>query len=232
MITYKKITLSHTNCFLLKAEDGYLLIDCGRAGDEHAFLLKLSQMDLHPLSIRYLLLTHHHSDHCGLLPFLLSENPHLRIIMSEKCADYLETGRHFHPVTEQYASKGLNLAMRLYNLAGGQLMDTFKPYLRRADDIILPNQDGALPGLLGSSGRFLHTPGHTEDSISLVIGTNAFAGDAARNMLNFLGSPYEPILYDNAHAFHDSWKKLLSAGVNTIHPGHGRSFPASHLIRR
>lgn len=232
MEAYQKITLSQTNCFLVKAARGYLLADCGGAGDERRFLSALGRMGLTPLSVRWLLLTHHHSDHCGLLPFLLRANPRLNVIMSEKCAAYLETGRHFHPDGEQYAGKALGLAMRMYGLAGGKLTDTFPPYARRAGDVVWPERDGILPEPVGIPGSLLHTPGHTGDSLSLIVGEDAFVGDAARNMLHFCGAPYEPLLYSDRKLCFESWAKLLSAGVKTVHPAHGPGFPAARLKRR
>lgn len=232
MQAFQKIVLSKTNCFLLKAADGFLLIDCGCAGDKQTFLAKLSRIGVTPLSIRHLLLTHHHSDHCGLLSFLLSENPRLRIIMSETCADYMETGRHYCPAEEQYASKALGFVIQLYGLAGGRPTDTFPPYFRRACDVIVPNRGGDLPDSVGISGKLLHTPGHTRGSLSLIVREDAFVGDAARNLLQFLGADYEPVLYHDRKACFDSWDKILSTGVKRIHPAHGKSFPADRLKRR
>ncbi|MEA4813545.1 MAG: MBL fold metallo-hydrolase [Oscillospiraceae bacterium] len=231
MDNFQKIELSRTNCFLLRAADGYLLIDCGYAGNEQRFLLKLKRLGLEPSSVRYLLLTHHHSDHCGLLPYLLSLNPQIRIIMNEKCAAYLEAGRNVHPAAERYASGTLSAAMQLYGLAGGKAADTFSPYFRRAGDIILSEQHDVLPDFIGIPGRFLHTPGHTKGSISLIVGEDAFVGDAARNILKLAGAPYEPILYYDKEACHDSWRRILSTGAKRIHPAHGKSFPAVYLER-
>lgn len=232
MKEFQKITLSQTNCFLLKASGGYLLVDCGSARDEGAFLSKLGGIGLTPMDIRYLLLTHHHSDHCGLLPFLLSVNPGLKLIMSAKCADYLETGRHFHPDTELYASKALDFAIRLYNLAGGNITENFPPYFRQGNEVILATRTGVLPDITGVSGMLLCTPGHTPDSISLIVDEDAFVGDAARNMLKVCGSAYEPVLYYDRSACYESWKRLLSMGVKHVHPAHGRSFPARLLKKQ
>ncbi len=231
MEAFHKIVFLQTNCFLLKAADGLLLIDCGSAGGERYLLAKLGRMGLTPRSIRYLLLTHHHSDHCGLLPFLLRTNPGLRIIMSESCAAYLESGCHFKPEGERYAAKALGLAMGMYGLVCGKMADTFPPYYRRAEDMIWPKNDGYLPDFIGIHGRLLHTPGHTGDSLSLVVGEDAFVGDAARNMLNLCGAPYEPILHYDRKLCLESWTKILSAGVKVIHPGHGPSFSAMRLRR-
>lgn len=230
METFWKIALAQTNCYLLSTAAGYLLIDCGSGGDEQAFLSKIGRMGLSPRSINCLLLTHHHGDHCGLLPFLLSANPKIKVIMSEKCAAYLEAGHSFHPDTERCAAPALVFAMRLYALAGGKLKDTFRPYSRRAGDVILPDRDGMLSDFIDMPGSFMHTPGHTADSVSLIVGKNAFVGDAARNLLMF-AAPYEPILHYDRETCRDSWRKLLAAGVKTVHPAHGKSFPAGHLER-
>lgn len=224
MQPFIQITLSQTNCYLLKARQGYLMVDCGREGDERRLLRKLRLLGIPLSSIRWLLLTHHHSDHCGLLHYLISANPDIRIIMSHACADYLETGSHFHPATEIYVNIALQKVFSLYDKMGGDLSDTFIPYLKREGDFILCDESAALPDQIGISGSILHTPGHTEDSISLITDADAFVGDAARNMLNFLGSPYKPIILYNLNTCHDSWRKLLSTGVIRIHPAHGKSF--------
>lgn len=199
MGAFQKIAFPQTNRFLLKAADGLLLIDCGNADAERRFLAKLDHMGLTPGSIRYLLLTHHHCRHCGLLPFLLRTNPDLHVIMSEKWAAYLETGRHFQPDGERYAAKTLGHAIGRYGLISEKVSDAFRPYRRRDEDVAGPKIDGYLPDFIGIPGRLLHTTGHTENSLSLIVGEDAFVGDAARNMLNLCGAPYEPILhYDRA----------------------------------
>lgn len=229
MQPFIQITLSQTNCYLLKAREEYLMVDCGREGDERRLLRKLRLLGIPLSSIRWLLLTHHHSDHCGLLHYLISANPDIRIIMSRKCADYLGTGSHYHSANETYANIALQKAFSLYSKMGGALSDTFIPYLKREGDFILYDESAALPDPVGISGSLLQTPGHTEDSISLVTDGNAFVGDAARNMLNFLGSPYEPIILYNLNICFDSWRKLLSTGVMRIHPAHGKSFDMKRM---
>lgn len=87
-----------------------------------------------------------------------------------------------------------------------------------------------IPDFAGVDGHILHTPGHTEDSFSLVVGEDSFVGDAARNILGFLGAPCQPILVCDRAACLESWCRLLSLGVKRIHPGHGKSFDVGLLI--
>jgi glyoxylase-like metal-dependent hydrolase (beta-lactamase superfamily II) len=77
-----------TNCYLLKTASGFLLIDCGNENDRKTFLNKLKQLHISLKDINYLLITHHHNDHCGLLNFITSENPAIKVIMSSKCAGF------------------------------------------------------------------------------------------------------------------------------------------------
>lgn len=74
------------------------------------------------------------------------------------------------------------------------------------------------------------TPGHTEDSISLVAGEAAFVGDAARNTLNFAGMSYHPILLYDEEICRESWNRLINEGVKRIFPAHGRPFDATKLM--
>jgi glyoxylase-like metal-dependent hydrolase (beta-lactamase superfamily II) len=120
--------------------------------------------------------------------------------------------------------------MRLFTLAGGTLPDAFPPYHRREGDIILPEHDDILPAELGIEGHFLHTPGHTAVSVSIVVGGDAFVGDAARNMLRFAGAPYEPIVFCDRQDVRESWRKLLNAGVKTVYTRRtGGVFPLKDL---
>lgn len=232
MKDFEKIILGQTNCFLLKAADGYLLIDCGNAGDERAMLSALQKFELSPFSIRYLLLTHHHSDHCGLINYLLSLNPDIDIIMNEKCAEYLSVGKNHIMPKEHYASVPLQYVFNLYGKFSSNLSPTFPPYQIRSRDILTYDAPYDLLSLTGINGFLLPTPGHTPDSVSLVMGDNAFVGDAARNLLNFCGAAYEPICQYDKTACYESWDKFISLGVKHLHPSHGPSFDINILNRK
>lgn len=223
------LPLSVTNCYLVKGAFGFLLVDCGRREDQDLLLERLDQAGCSPASIQWLFLTHHHSDHIGLLPFLLEQNPEIRIIMSSLCADFLRTGKHHHAPGEVYATKSLGLAFTVYLKITRTLTDTFPPYEARNCDLLMDRSEIALPDEVGIDGQVVATPGHTPDSISLVLGNTACVGDAARNVFGFLGAPHLPLLHFSEKICRESWEKLRFKKVTLLYPAHGKQIEIQKL---
>lgn len=228
MVNFHSMSLSQTSCYLLKAKDGYLLIDCGNLHDKKAFLNNIRKFGIAITDIRYLFLTHHHNDHCGLITFLISANPKIQVIMSRKCSEYLKTGNHFKHINEHYSNTMLRHIVNTYSRLRKH-SESFDPYFRRDEDIILDYDNDIILPELGIDGKILFVPGHTEDSISIVADKAAFVGDTARNMMNFTGTPYQPILLYDLEACYKSWNKLIEAGAKIIYPGHGSPFIAENI---
>jgi glyoxylase-like metal-dependent hydrolase (beta-lactamase superfamily II) len=66
---------------------------------------------------------------------------------------------------------------------------------------------------LGIESEILHTPGHSDDSVSLVLGHDeAFTGDL---------TPESMIGTEDADVVARSWQQLRERGVTTIYGGHG-----------
>lgn len=226
MVTFDVIRLAQTNCYLLEAKDGYLLIDCGSLSDKQAFLKSIRKRGIALTDIHYLFLTHHHADHCGLVAFLIAANPQMQVIMSHLCAGYLKTGKHFQHPNEHYANPALGRIVDTYSKFNRNLSNSFTPFYSRSEDIHIESDNDTLLPELGIQGKILLTPGHTEDSISMVTDKFAFVGDAARNTLNFTGTPYQPMLLYDLEVCYRSWDKLLAEGAKTILPAHGKPFQA------
>lgn len=62
-IIYVKV--SFTNCFFLKCNNGYMLIDTGYPDDYEKFVKKIKKINIELSEIKYIFLTHHHDDHSG-----------------------------------------------------------------------------------------------------------------------------------------------------------------------
>jgi glyoxylase-like metal-dependent hydrolase (beta-lactamase superfamily II) len=93
------------------------------------------------------------------------------------------------------------------------------------------SDDAQVLKTIGIDGKILHTPGHTYDSISVLLSDGrAIVGDAAMNILSFCQIKYRPILLQDMDWVFESWRKLIEHGARHIYPARGNDFPAPKLI--
>lgn len=60
------LTYKSTNCYLIKSNCGWIMIDAGWPDTMPQFLKLLKQKDIHINNIKYFIVTHFHPDHAGL----------------------------------------------------------------------------------------------------------------------------------------------------------------------
>ena len=63
----KKLKYGNTNTFLVRGEKGYLLVDTDYAGTMQAFYRAIKKHNVKVRDISYVLTTHYHPDHIGLV---------------------------------------------------------------------------------------------------------------------------------------------------------------------
>lgn len=61
------IPIKHANCYLAKINDFYVAIDAGWPGYIHEYVEALKTHNINPERIKYLIVTHFHPDHAGLV---------------------------------------------------------------------------------------------------------------------------------------------------------------------
>lgn len=235
------LKLSVTTDYLVKTDDTYLLIDTGYEEDWELFQRRLKEANVELPQIGYLLLTHHHDDHCGLLHAILRENSAIRVAMSDLCGELIQKGendlthgggllnkrvafltRHKQAyvslVLHKKVDKSKNLKFEPYHSCDNDIVFTGEPKLR---DIGIP-----------LDGRILQTPGHTVDSVSVLFPDgDCLVGDAAAHMLPFAGTHYCVIFICDVDTYYNSWEKLIRAGAKRILPAHGAPFSADKLVK-
>lgn len=89
METYS-IPIKHVNCYLVKINNVYVAIDAGWPGYIREYRETLKSYNVKPEAIKYLLVTHFHPDHAGMVEqikkfgasFVLSEHqaPYIRVM--------------------------------------------------------------------------------------------------------------------------------------------------------
>ncbi len=219
-----------TNDYLLRCRDGYLLIDTTYEKHYDAFMEALGERGIKPEEITYLLLTHHHDDHSGFAQRLL-EKTGARLIVHEKAYPFLEEGR------PELKMKPLNACTDAAFIIFTKLIKdkkdhSFPPVHQKGNAVIVHGDDKAVLKSIGIDGIILHTPGHSDDSISVLMSNgDAYVGDTAMDMLNICRCKHRPIWANDMKQVYESWHKLLKHGAKTIYSAHGDAFGSAELTK-
>jgi ribonuclease/clavin/mitogillin len=177
-----------TNYYVLADSQPRLLVDVGFPGTLPKLAHQCSRMGVNLSRIKHLLLTHYHPDHAGLAQEL--KNKGIKLIV----------------VGEQVSAIP---ALKIHMKPGQNYLD-----ITLTDNLVISIEDSrAFLSKLGIQGEIIATPGHSDDSISLILDEGAaFTGDL----------PHPLLLTDDADdASRQSWAKIRSLKVKTVYPGHG-----------
>jgi glyoxylase-like metal-dependent hydrolase (beta-lactamase superfamily II) len=222
-----RLDLGITKCYLVGCSDGYLLIDTGYPKDHERFLKITDRLDLEQDKIQYLLLTHHHDDHAGFAARLV-EQTGCKVIVHQDAILPLRKGESEE--TMEPLNHCIRVVFSLFRIIHREFR--YPPFAIRDNDLVVSDDDFDLLRSIGIEGKILHTPGHSRDSISVVLSDgNAIVGDAAMNFLNFCGTKYRPIFVEDIGLVFESWQKLIDHGAEWIYPSHGSPFSAEKLTR-
>ncbi len=226
------IKIFPTNCFLLRTENGYLLIDTGYPEKYGIFVKELEKRNIKLTAIKYLLLTHYHDDHTGFAAEIV-KNTGAKIIVHKNAISHLKKGQSVNPLSGENRKKNLNLCVKMLNHIHSKIKRrdfTYPPVLITEKDHIVEVDNCEILKEIGIDGTILYTPGHTDDSISVVLSDGrAFVGDAAMNFLNICRIKYRPIYAEDFEKVYKSWKKIIEYGAKIIYPSHGKSFSGEKL---
>ncbi len=178
-----------TNYYALDISGGKLLLDCGWPGTLPQLLAELKRKGVAVNDIKYLLVTHFHPDYAGLLQEL--KNFGAKLILLENQIDFIA------PLTELVKTKN------------HQYLE-----IRRGDNIILKFEESRkFLSSLGIAGEVIHTPGRSDDSITLILDEGfAFTGDLTPGFM---------ISMEENRPAVESWDKIYQHKITRVFPGHG-----------
>src|ERR1700676_4466528 len=192
------------NCYLVREDDGFTLIDTNMGGQAQAIMQEASKLGL---PITRIVLTHAHVDHVGSLDALHDALPDVQVSISERDARFL-TG-----------DKSLDASEPQVPLKGGYPIVSTKPtHLLHEGDRLGSLEVIATPG---------HTPGHiafldTRDRA--LIGGDAFqtqGGVAVSGTVELLFPLPAMATWHKGLAL-ESARKLLALSPSVLAVGHGR----------
>jgi glyoxylase-like metal-dependent hydrolase (beta-lactamase superfamily II) len=177
-----------TNYYVLADTRPRLLVDAGWPGTLGAFQHACQRAGIALGDIPYVLATHYHPDHAGLAQELKGFGCRL-IVMETQAAAIPLLRTHVKP-QDHYVE---------IDTVGNVLL-TFA-------------ESRAFLAGIGIAGTIIATPGHSDDSVTLVLDEGAaFTGDL---------TPLVMASDDPADPVQQRWAKLRAAGATTIYPGHG-----------
>jgi hydroxyacylglutathione hydrolase len=190
------------NCNVYLVEDGgkLILIDTGLFRSYKKIVKYIEELGHKPADVSTIVLTHFHIDHVGSLK-KMSELTGAKVAADEADADYI-AGKKAPP-------KPKNLMLKA-------LSSLVKP---APVDVNIVLKDGDKVGKL----TVIHTPGHSEGSISLLDAERKvmFVGDAVRFMGGKLEGPPPQFTLDEVKA-KESIGKIATYDFDIMLSGHGQ----------
>lgn len=215
----KRIRLGITNCYLIKGNQGYILVDAGSLRKGKRFLRMLKKHKINPHEIKLIIITHAHYDHVGTLE-QIKKICNCPVAISPQEGEIVSKGLVVIP-------PGTNLMGKIVSLLG----KTFSFVLRfpKCEVDYMITQEFSLEEF-GVAGRIVPTPGHTPGSLSVILDDGrAMVGDLAMNMP---GGRIFPIFAEQPDVIFESWGELVENGVKTLYPAHGRPISINKIKAR
>jgi glyoxylase-like metal-dependent hydrolase (beta-lactamase superfamily II) len=191
-ITIVNVGYRSTNYWVISAGTSRLLVDIGYPGTMGTMMANLRRLDVPLEEIRYAVATHYHLDHAGLAQNLKLAGVPLLVLEPQVAAISL---------------------MREVMKPVDQFLD-----ITTHDNVTIAcAKSRALVGRIGIAGEIFHTPGHSDDSVSLLLDDGSvFTGDLTPPGLACEGQ------VDTVNA---SWRLLREHGATRVYPAHGPRRP-------
>lgn len=185
-----KLRYGMTNTFLISGENGYLLVDTDYAGTMSGFYNAIKQYDIKVSDISYVLATHYHPDHIGLVSELMKQGVKL-LVVDTQCP-------HIHYSDEIFArDKRLN----------------YEPIDESDATVISFKESREFLKNLGVNGEIISTASHSEDSVSLVLDEGVcIVGDL--EPIDYLGG------YEENVPLQQDWELIMSYNPKLIYYAH------------
>lgn len=209
----RRIDLGMVNAYLVRAGDGFVLIDTGMPRHWSRLESELLQTGCLPAALKLVIVTHGDLDHVGNCAEL-QRRYGAKIAMHRGDVETVRSGR---PAKRSAGSAPAAVLLWLARVLPGR-WPRFEP-----DVLLAGGQDLAQFGL---PATVIHTPGHTSGSIAIVTRDGRlFCGDLVSNRKRPGRSPF----FEDEGELEASLRALQGLDAHTVYPGHGRPFPFAGL---
>jgi len=158
----------YVNCYLIKTDNGYVLIDTGTSTKRQIIERELENAGCHSGNLKLVILSHGDKDHCGNAAYIRDKFA-TKIAMHHEDTGMVEYG------DMSWNRRPPNPIMRLFkSILGLGKSDRFKPDLEL--------EDGCDLSEYGLHANVIHIPGHSRGSIGVLTDDGIlFCGDLLAN---------------------------------------------------
>ena len=185
-----KLRYGNTNTFYIAGAKGGLLIDTDYAGTLPQFFKAIKTACIDISDISYMLATHYHPDHIGIVSELQKLGVTLLIV------DVQHSSVHFADDIF-FRDKRLN----------------YKPIDENVAKVISCAESRSFLCSIGISGEIIYTPSHSEDSVSIILDDgNCIVGDL--EPVEYLAA------YDHNPRLKSDWEQIMSYHPKRILSAH------------
>ena len=185
-----KLKYGNTNTFFIRGTSGNLLVDTDYAGTLTAFYRAIKEQTIKISDITYILATHYHPDHIGLIGELINQGVKLLVIDTQY--SYI----HF---SDNIFSRDKRLAYEPIHMDNAIIINTeeSRAFLRN----------------IGIDGEIVATTSHSADSISLILDSGeCFVGDL--EPIEYLAA------YDQNDRLNYDWELIMHYAPKKIYYAH------------
>jgi glyoxylase-like metal-dependent hydrolase (beta-lactamase superfamily II) len=187
-VTIVNVGYRSTHYWVIGSGAHRLLVDLGWPGTMGALRANLERMDVPLDEIRYGLATHYHIDHAGLAQELKQAGVPLLVLEVQVAAI---------PLMKRWTKP----------------RDRYVEITTHDNVTIACAESRALLSEIGIAGQIVHTPGHSADSVSLLLDQGAvFTGDL---------TPPGFATLEDLDTVRASWQTLWDRGARRVYPAHG-----------
>lgn len=180
----------NTNTFFIRGTVGNLLVDTDYAGTLTLFYKEIKRQNISLKDITYILATHYHPDHIGLVSELMKQGVRLLLV----------------DIQREYVGFSDEIFAREPRLG-------YEPIRIEEATVITCEESRAFLQNLGIEGEIISTPSHSNDSVTLILDDGTcFVGDL--EPMEYLGA------YEENEKLAKDWEKILSYKPKRICYGH------------
>ena len=213
-ITTSFVLTNSVNCYLIRTEDGFVMIDTGVANKRRTVEKELEKAGCQPGELALIILTHGDFDHSGNAAYL-KRRFDAHITMKQTDSGMVEYGDMLWNRNKQniLVRTIFNLFFRLPR------SDRFKSDFFVDEDYVFAKY--------GFDAKVIALPGHSKGSIGVLTSYgDLFCGDLLTN----LKKPEKNTIVDDSGDMDESVEKLKRYQVKTVYPGHGQSFLMDQIM--